>query len=485
VLFHSLTFFIFFPTVVALFFATPPRHRWILLLAASYVFYGAWKPQYLILLVLTTAVDYGVGVLLGREQGPARRRALLVASLVANLGVLFTFKYLNFCSASLRGALHRFGLPDDIPSLDVLLPVGVSFYTFQSISYTIDVYRRDLEPEPHFGRFALYVAFFPQLVAGPIERSTRLLPQFRETQRWDFDRAVGGLGWMLWGLFKKVVVADRAATFVDAVYRQPGDFQGLSVVAATYAFAYQIYCDFSGYSDIARGAARVMGFELMQNFDRPYAAATITDFWRRWHISLSTWFRDYLYVPLGGSRAGWSRRAANLAVVFLVSGLWHGASWTFVVWGAYHGALMIAAIGVERLSGRYAAGLRISRPLRVAGRALEIALTFHLVCLGWVLFRADDLGHAWELLLRLPVSYPASVVDELARIGPAPPAATTLELAILVLSIAMVEGVERFLRTPRLARTPVPVRWLAWASLCVWILLTAVQSHSPFIYFQF
>jgi alginate O-acetyltransferase complex protein AlgI len=482
-LFHSLDFLLFFPAVVALFFATQPRHRWALLLAASYLFYGAWKPQYLLLLCATSAVDFGVGVLLERQEDPVKRKRLIAASLIANLGVLFVFKYFNFFSALARDVATWLALPFATPSLDLLLPVGVSFYTFQSISYTIDVYRRELKAESHLGKFALYVAFFPQLVAGPIERSTRLMPQFHEVQRWDTARAVSGLQLMLWGFFKKLVIADRAARFVDEVYRSPEQFQGPTVVLATYAFAYQIYCDFSGYTDIARGASRVMGFELMENFDQPYLAATITDFWRRWHVSLSTWFRDYLYIPLGGGRTRGRRRAVNLMIVFLTSGLWHGASWTFVAWGALHGLLMVVALLASWLWLQ--SGLVAARPLVLLGKAAGVVLTFHLVCLGWVFFRADSIHHALALLARLPVTYPLGSIEELARIGPEPPSVLLVDLAILAASVFVVEVRDAARRLPSLSSLPAPLRWLGWSLLLVWVLLTAVQSHTPFLYFQF
>ncbi len=307
-LFNSLAYLVFFPTVVALYFACPQRARWAVLLGASYVFYGWWKPANLCFLLLSTSVDYGVGLLLGRVQAPRRRRALLAASLVANFGLLFLFKYLGFFSASASFLLRPLGVPAlHVP--DLVLPIGISFYTFQTVSYVIDVYRREREPETHFGRFALFVAFFPHLVAGPIVRAAKLLPQFSVPRRLEFERTLSGLRWILWGLFKKVVIADRAAALVNGVYARPEQFQGPTVVVATYLFAFQIYCDFSGYSDIAVGSARVLGIELTRNFDDPYGAATVTDFWRRWHISLSTWFRDYVYLPLGGSRVGWGRRA--------------------------------------------------------------------------------------------------------------------------------------------------------------------------------
>jgi D-alanyl-lipoteichoic acid acyltransferase DltB (MBOAT superfamily) len=485
VLFNSLAYFVFFPIVVALHFATRPRFRWAVLLAASYLFYGWWKPSNLFFLLLSTSVDYGVGILLGRERRPGPRRALLIASLCANFGLLVLFKYLNFFSESAESLLRPLGVPIHVRAPDLVLPIGISFYTFQTVSYVIDVYRRQREPETHFGRFALFVAFFPHLVAGPIVRANKLLPQFRVEHRWDFDRTVSGLRWILWGLFKKVVIADRAASIVNAVYDHPERFQGATVVVATYAFAFQIYCDFSGYSDIAVGSARVLGIELTRNFDRPYGAATMPDFWRRWHISLSTWFRDYVYFPLGGSRVGWRRRAANLGIVFLLSGLWHGASWTFVVWGAFHGALMIATVGLAFAWRRTFGAVPVRPSLRAVARFGGVLLTFHLVCLGWVLFRARDLGHAWSVFSR--VSDTVSVAYELTHIGPVPPDAMAVELAILLLSIVGLEIANAHIRAPvsERPRIPVPVRWLSWAALSVWVVLTASQTHSPFIYFQF
>ena len=458
-LFHSFSFLVFFPVVVALYFVAPPKHRPALLLAASYYFYAAWKPEYLLLIMLSTAVDYLVALRLGKNDSTPKRRALLLVSLGVNLGVLFVFKYLGFFSAALSAVA---GTGDW--SLDVLLPVGISFYTFQTLGYTIDVYRRDREPERDLVRFALYVSFFPQLVAGPIERSTRLLPQLEKTHRFDVDRVLSGLGLMLWGLFKKMVIADRAARIVDVVYADPAQFQGPTIVVATYAFAFQIYCDFSGYSDIAVGAARVMGYDLMENFDRPYAAVSIRDFWRRWHISLSTWFRDYLYIPLGGKK----RRLRSIFVVFLLSGLWHGANWTFVVWGAYHGVLLVITLAVAR----------VWKPTSRLWHWLGIFVTFHLVCFGWVIFRADDLSVAMTIVSQIGVTYPTSIWHELTHLGPRPPAANVVDLAILLLSLAALE-----LRRFDVKR--VELRTLAFASLCVWLVVAGVQQHTPFIYFQF
>jgi len=476
-LFHSLAFFVFFPLVVVATFATPARYRWAVLLMASYIFYGAWKPAYLLLIIISTAVDYLAGKRLAATEGRARR-AWLGVSLTVNLGLLVAFKYLDFIARSLETLIGFAGVGFDLPALELVLPVGISFYTFQTLSYTIDVYRGERGPERHFGRFALYVSFFPQLVAGPIERSTRLLPQL-DSFVFDRERLVSGLGLMLWGFFKKMVVADRAARFVDAVYGDPGAVQGVTIWLATYAFALQIYGDFSGYSDIAIGAARVLGIDLSTNFIRPYAARSVRDFWRRWHVTLSTWFRDYLYVPLGGSRVRLPRQCLNLMVVFLVSGLWHGASWTFVLWGGFHGVLLVAAVLWQRLREREG-WARGEGPL---GQALAAVGTFHLVCLGWLIFRADDLTHLAKLLLRLPISYPRSLASELS--GVLPDAHIGLEMSVLAASAVMLALVEKVRHRPQRHHWPAPVRLFVWAGLGVWTLLFAAQSHSPFLYFQF
>ncbi len=330
--FNSLHYVIFLPIVVAFYFLIPPRRRWIFLLAASYYFYMCWKMEYIVLILASTIVDYYAGLHMGRIKDKSKRRKFLVLSLISNLGLLFAFKYFNFFNESTRAAFAHFDITYNIPYFDVLLPVGISFYTFQTLSYTIDVYRGKKEPETHLGIFALYVAFFPQLVAGPIERSTHLLPQFHKVQTFSYDRTVDGLKLIIWGMFKKVVIADRVAVVADTVFNSPGNHNGAQFMIGTFFFAYQIYCDFSGYSDIAIGSARILGIDLIKNFNRPYYSKTIAEFWKRWHISLSTWFRDYLYISLGGNRAGISRWYFNLLATFLISGLWHGANWTFIIW---------------------------------------------------------------------------------------------------------------------------------------------------------
>ncbi len=335
-LFNSLQFLLFFPVVTALYFLASQRLRWVVLLAASCVFYAAFIPKYLLILAFLILVDYVAGRGIENAEG-RRRRMLLLMSLVANIGLLCVFKYLDFADQNLNALFAWAGLDWVIPQLNIILPIGLSFHTFQAMSYTIEVYRGRQKAERHLGIYALYVMFYPQLVAGPIERPYQLLHQFREHHEFDLPRVSDGLKLMLWGFFKKVVIADRIGLYVNQVYEAPTSHHGWSLIVATYFFAFQIYCDFSGYTDIAIGAAQVMGFRLMDNFNRPYFAKSIAEFWRRWHISLSSWFRDYLYFPLGGNRVPVPRWCFNISIVFLLSGLWHGASWTFVVWGALHG----------------------------------------------------------------------------------------------------------------------------------------------------
>ena len=336
-LFNSFTFIVFFIAVSALYFVLPHKIRWILLLAASCIFYMAWNPKLIILILITIFINYTAALYIYKYK-KQKGKKILILTLFIDFGLLFIFKYLGFMNDTL---LALFGDNWPIKTLNIILPMGISFYTFQAASYTIDVYRGTIKPERHFGIFALFVMFFPQLVAGPIERSENLLPQFYEKHKFDFERIISGLRIMMWGFFKKIVIADRAATAVNAIYNSAQSYSGLYLVIATVLFAFQIYCDFSGYSDIAKGCARVLGFRLMDNFKNPYLSGSIKEFWRRWHISLSTWFMDYIYIPLGGNRAGKLKKYRNLIVTFLISGLWHGANWTFVLWGGIHGIYQV------------------------------------------------------------------------------------------------------------------------------------------------
>ena len=379
--FNSLQFLVFFGIVTSAYFLVAHRFRWALLLIASCYFYMAFMPIYLGILGFTIVVDYFAGIYLERFEGAAKK-GLLALSLVANVGVLAIFKYYGFLTDNLTGVGHLFGMEFNFPALQILLPIGLSFHTFQAMSYTIEVYRGHQKAERHFGIYSLYVMFYPQLVAGPIERPQNLLHQFYEKHSWDTDRVKLGLLQMVQGLFKKVVIADRLALLVDAVYGNLGAQSGGARILAAVFYSFQIYCDFSGYSDIAIGSARVMGFKLMDNFHAPYQAKSIPEFWRRWHISLSTWFKDYVYFSLGGNRVSVPRWYVNILIVFVISGIWHGASWNFVIWGALHGIFQLIGLSFNRLF-----------PSRAADQQTGLAAwvyrlwTFSLVTLAWVFFR--------------------------------------------------------------------------------------------------
>ncbi len=477
-LFNSLAFLIFFPLVVIVTLLLPMRYRWLWLLPASCFFYMYWKIEYGFLLLFTASIDY-LAALAMPKASPAWRRLLLVISLVSNLAVLFFFKYFNFFNHNLQALFHSLHLPWAVPFSDLLLPVGISFYTFQSLSYTIDVYRGVIPIERHYGRFLLFVTFFPQLVAGPIERARNLLPQFYQQFEFDYQRITDGLRRMAWGFFKKLVIADRLAVYVNTVYNHPADFSGGPVWLATYFFAFQIYCDFSGYSDIAIGAAQVMGFTLMENFRRPYHSRSIREFWQRWHISLSTWFKDYLYIPLGGNRVGAGRRQLNMLVVFLISGLWHGANWTFIIWGALHGFYMVFSGWVAPLRSRlYMWSGMVHWPRLLA--AMQVVVTFHLVLFSWIFFRANSLSDALLILKKLWI-WPAA--HQSVALG-------KVEMAVALLALLLLAGVEWIQQKGSwrrlLADKPVWVRRSLYYALVMIILLFGMMTREQqFIYFQF
>ena len=384
-LFNSLEFLIFFPIATILYFLLPHKFRWIHLLLASCIFYMFFIPVYILILFATIIIDYIAAIWIERSNGKRRRNCLIV-SLVANIGVLAIFKYYNFFTSDINDLLRSFGYTvstSAIPLLNIILPIGLSFHTFQAMSYTIEVYRGNQKVERHFGIYALYVMFYPQLVAGPIERPQNVLHQFHEKHHYSNQNLIDGLRLMLWGLFKKVVIADRVAQYVNIVYGSPGDFHYLNLIIATLLFSIQIYCDFSGYSDMALGIAKTMGFDLMVNFRRPYFASNIQEFWSRWHISLSTWFRDYLYIPLGGNRKGTVRQYLNTIIVFVVSGFWHGANWTFLVWGTIHAFFVSAymfSTSYFKRKGLSVASFKL--PSRLA--------TFLIVSFAWIFFRAEN-----------------------------------------------------------------------------------------------
>ncbi len=485
-LFNSVDFLVFFTLVVFTYFALPHRWRWVLLLAGSYYFYMCWKPAYIILIIISTLVDYFCALGMGKTSSLRRRKLLLLTSLFCNLGLLFTFKYLNFFAYSFEYILGFGEQARAKPFLDVLLPVGISFYTFQTLSYTIDVFRGIRPPEERLGIFALYVSFFPQLVAGPIERSTRLLPQFDNVVKFDYDRVVDGIRLMLWGFFKKVVIADTLAKFVDPVYNNPAAYAGPSYLIATVFFAYQIYCDFSGYTDIARGSAQVLGIELMENFNRPYYSKSIREFWRRWHISLSTWFRDYLYIPIGGSRVTLSRHCLNLFIVFLLCGMWHGANWTFVIWGVLHGTYLIVGLLTRSVREKLAGVIQLDKtPL--LKKLLQVSITFGLVCFSWIFFRANSLFEGWYIVTHLLSGWPllgTQAASKLVFIAGQP--SLFILCLLLLAALECVQLLERRVDWRQILKLkPVWIRWAVYYSLVLCIMLLGNLNAEPFIYFQF
>lgn len=477
-LFNSLEFVVFFPMVVAFYFLLPYRFRWILLLLASYYFYMCWNYKYVVLLFFTTVICYFAAIGIYRSRVKRVRLLLLTACITIYLGTLFFFKYFNFFGESINILFARFNIFYEVPAYQYLLPVGISFYTFQAIGYTVDVYRGSIQPEYHFGKFALFKSFFPQLVAGPIERASNLLPQFSKKFDFVYERVRDGIVLMAWGFFKKVVIADRLAEYVNVVYSNPADYYGLSVLLATIFFAFQIYCDFSGYSDIAIGAAKIMGFDLMTNFRRPYFALNIKEFWQRWHISLSTWFRDYFYISIGGNRVAIWHWQLNLFLTFLVSGLWHGANWTFVIWGALHGFYLVFAIWTKNLREKFNKRLGLDTHTKL-NRLISVLITFTLVTFAWIFFRANSVSDAFVIvrnMLNLSVSnynlfyFPA-------------------DLYIAVLSIVLLLVVElwlEFYKSPeRIYRLKRPLKWAVFTCMIFSIFLLGKWESIDFLYFQF
>jgi alginate O-acetyltransferase complex protein AlgI len=474
-LFNSFHFVAFFIVVTMLFFAMPYRMRWLLLLVSSCYFYMVFLPVYILILGGTIVVDYFAGIWIEQSQG-SRRKWWLIASLTANIGVLAIFKYYNFLNDNLSAILNSLGYLNHIPNLGMLLPIGLSFHTFQAMSYTIEVYRGHQKAERHFGIYSLYVMFYPQLVAGPIERPQNMLHQFHEQHKFDYRRVLDGLKLMLWGFFMKLVVADRLATYVDAVYNNVDNHSGTSCMVATGLFAFQIYCDFAGYSNIAIGSARVMGYELMTNFRRPYLSQSVAEFWSRWHISLSTWFRDYLYVPLGGNRVAVPRWYLNLMIVFLISGLWHGANWTYVIWGALNGLYLISEIIWGNLRERL--GLKYENPLAVKVVApAKMLWTFVLISISWVFFRASSYEDGLLILQKMFSLSGPIFLDKTALAYSA--------LALMILLTCEL-GSER---TGHSHFPFVSQNWflqsIFYSMLIIMILLIGVFDGQQFIYFQF
>jgi D-alanyl-lipoteichoic acid acyltransferase DltB (MBOAT superfamily) len=473
VTFVSIVFLVFILVLYPLYLVLPFRWQNRLLFAGSLLFYGWWDWRFLGLIGFTTTLDWWVGRALDRTADERGRRSLLLTSVFANLGVLGFFKYFNFFAASLQSALAPFGIQPGWTALNIILPVGISFYTFQSMSYSIDVYRRHMPSCRSWQDYVTYVIFFPQLVAGPIERAVDLLPRVQAPRRITRDGFTRGMFLILLGAFKKVAVSDGVAGSVDAIYNAAHGVSGADVRLATYLFAVQIYCDFSGYSDIARGLAKIMGFDLMTNFNLPYVSVNPSEFWRRWHVSLSSWLRDYLYIPLGGNRGGEAATYRNLAATMLLGGLWHGAAWNYVLWGAYQGAMLC----VHRLwSGARGAAARA--PAGGWRKALKIAFFFQLVCYGWLLFRARSfeqivsLTRAALLEWRAPAHVPLPSLPALAGLA--------LILALELVQAFAAGGRAQFYRT-----WPAPVRGALYAALLAILFMGLSNAPTQFIYFQF
>lgn len=479
-LFNSLEFAIFCPIVFIIYWLIHKniKARNIFLLIVSYVFYGWWNWHFLFLIAFSSLLDYGVSLAMHKEEKEGKRKLLLGISLFFNLGFLLYFKYFNFFIESFQEAFSLFGSQISISTLNIILPVGISFYTFQTLSYTIDVYRRQLEPTKNIVAFSAFVSFFPQLVAGPIERASHLLPQFSKVHTFNYDNVKSGFFLILFGLFKKVVIADRLALLVNEVYAKPGEYDSLATIIATLFFAIQIYCDFSGYTDIAIGVARTLGFDLKKNFDTPYFSKSITEFWRRWHISLSTWFRDYLFIPLGGSRVKESRVYFNLFIVFVISGLWHGASINFIIWGAIHGGIIV----IEKVIKTHKlVTIKNNSGIVTIFKTLKV---FIIVCLAWVFFRAATFSDSIIILKNI---FSFNYTDASLAIG-----LDRKDLIVAFISILLLFILELIQQKVRLysvlQKQSVIIRWGVYVMLIFIIVVFGIYGsydQSKFIYFQF
>lgn len=489
-LFNSLEFLIFFPIVTLVYFLIPHKVRYLWLLGASYYFYMCWNPKYALLMAASTAITYLSGHLIAKGKSMLSRKIMVGISFFLNLLILYYFKYFYFTVDNINMVRDWLGMSVLTPKFDVILPVGISFYTFQALSYTVDVYRKEIEPEKNPFRYALFVSFFPQLVAGPIERSKNLIKQLYNKHSFDYKRVREGLLVMLWGYFLKLVVADRAAILVNTVYNGWENYSGIMLVIATLCFALQIYCDFASYSLIAQGAARVMGFELMKNFQQPYFSTSIAEFWRNWHISLSSWFKDYLYIPLGGNRKGKLRKNINLMIVFLVSGLWHGASWNFIIWGAIHGLYQVLGGLCQNLRRLLCALLNIDTNTSQY-KCFQRIITFLLVCFAWIFFRSESLTQAVGVIQKIFSGFDVWTIykDGLLSMG-----LDSANIAVLVFATVLVYLVSRYEHGGRdfvkgVEKMHLFARWPIYYALIFAVLIFGIYgpefAASQFIYFQF
>ena len=497
-LFNSYNFLVFFPIVTLVYFLIPHKIRYIWLLIASYFFYMCWNVKYALILLFSTTVTYLSGLFIFKaessiknEKKKTRVKKLHVAlSFFINLSILFVFKYFDFAIQNINTILEKWNMQIIETSFSVILPVGISFYIFQALSYTMDVYRNEIKPEKNFLKYALFVSFFPQLVAGPIERSKNLIEQISEKHYFDGQRVKDGLLLMIWGGFQKIVIADRVAIVVDTIFNNFPEYQGMYLIVGAVLFAFQIYCDFAGYSMIAIGSAKVMGFRLMENFNSPYMAMSVSEFWRRWHISLSSWFRDYLYIPLGGNRKGKVRKYINLMVVFLVSGLWHGAQWSFVVWGGLNGLFQIIGTLLKKPRDFLVEKLHLNRD-SASHQLYKVLATFALIDFTWIFFRADRLKTALSMIKSIFTTYNAWILfdESLFNLGLDRKEFQLMMISIIILMIADFIKWKGYSVREWVYKQEGWFRWLFYIGCILAVLVFGIWgpafSESAFIYFQF
>lgn len=482
-LFNSLDFAIFLPIVFILYWFVVAKNlklQNLLIVVASYLFYGWWDWRFLVLILFSTVIDYSVGISLLKQENKIKRKMLLWLSIIVNLGLLAFFKYYNFFLSNFVAAFSFFGTEINANSLHIILPVGISFYTFQTLSYTIDVYKKKLQPTKDFIAFTAFVSFFPQLVAGPIERATNLLPQFYNKRVFNYSKAVDGMRQILWGLFKKMVIADNCAEYANLIFSNSNDYSGSTLVLGAIFFTFQIYGDFSGYSDIAIGTARLFGIDLLKNFAFPYFSRDIAEFWRRWHISLSSWFKDYLYIPLGGSKGNKWTIIRNTFTIFIVSGFWHGANWTFVVWGCLNALFIMPSI-IFNSNRKYLEIVAKGKYLPSIKEIISIGITFSLIVFGWIFFRAENLPHA--------IGYVSTIFSK--TLFSVPEFASLKQAIIILFLVGFLLIIEWIGREDKFALETLGLKWkqpIRWTfySLIVFLIGMFLQTNeTPFIYFQF
>lgn len=492
-IFNSLAFAVFLPIVFLIYWAIPEKYRYIVLLAASYYFYMSWSPKYVLLIMATTLISYFCAVFMGKTEEKGKRKRIFVAALLVSILILVFFKYFNFLSGSVIAVLNSLAIPVHPLTLKIMLPVGISFYTFQSLGYVIDVYKGKVQPEKHLGKYALFVSFFPVILSGPIERSTGLLPQLNASKTFDYNQAVYGLRQMLLGFIKKLIIADALSKYVDMIFQDVHSYFGLTFIVAAILYTFQIYCDFSGYSDIAIGVSKLLGIDLMTNFKSPYLSKSVREFWSRWHISLSTWFRDYVYIPLGGSRVSTGRRDLNVIITFLVSGLWHGANWTFVIWGGLHGLYQVIENHINgRKSAKRPEEGALTKEVKTPGKLSGFFrgfITFGLVSFAWIFFRADSVSDAFYVVTHLHngiIHFANSVTKMLVDMQ-----LTYLSFGKLVVALTALMAYDYFSLKrdllQEMGRLKWPLRWCLYIGLTSLIIVLKIHNgtNQEFIYFKF